>query len=185
VADVTVRMPRVDEFLPPAARAALLQQLAVLAVGRIKRRTKQGVDANGQRFKPYSEGYAYLRRRAGWQTSPPDLWLTGHMLGSMGVLEVTPEQALIGFSGSSPRVKWKRRERARKHRKTGERLTLTPEQQSKTIPNALKAYYNQHGRKPRLFFALSTADRAFLLRHALKEILRIVGQQSLSRAARR
>jgi hypothetical protein len=201
--DVTVRMPRVDEIVPPAARAALLQQLAVLAIGRIKRRTKEGIGFDGQAFAPYSAGYAARRRRAGFQTTP-DLWLRGGMLNGMGVLEVTPDRALIGFSGSSARTRFALRTRTRRkqgghfvgvvttrvaapvtNKKTGAKVDLVVQETGGRIANAQKAYFNQNGKKPRKFFGLSKEDRLFLTKHALRELLRIVGQVSLSRAARR
>jgi hypothetical protein len=182
--NVTVRMPRVDEIVPPASRAALLQQLAVLAIGRIKRRTKEGVGFDGQAFAAYSPAYAARRRRAGFQTSP-DLWLRGGMLNGMGVLEVTPDRALIGFSGSSARTRFTLRTRKVKHKKTGAKVDLVVQETGGRIANAQKAFFNQNGRKPRRFFGLSKEDRLFLTRHALRELLRIVGQQSLIRAARR
>lgn len=200
--DVTVNLRRIEEYLPPPARAALLQQLAALAIGRIKSRTKSGLDVNGQPFASYSPKYATLRRRAGYQTSP-DLWLHGGMLNGMAVLEVTPERALIGFQGTSARTRFAARTRERKkrffagteqvvrvkapikHRKTGETLDLTVQDTGGRIANAEKAYFNQNGPKPRRFFGLSKEDRLFLTRQALREILRIVGQQSLARAVRR
>lgn len=182
--DVTVNIRRLGEYIPPANRADLLRQLAVLAVGRIKRRTKQGQDADGTPFAPYSASYRERRRRAGFGTAP-DLWLRGGMLGSLGVLDVTPEQALIGFSGSAARTVFARRARPAKHRKTGEKVDLVVRETSGRVANALKAYWNQYGRRPRKFFALSVEDRAFLIRYALKEMLRLAALANLHRAAGR
>jgi hypothetical protein len=182
--DVTVRLPRVDEVVPPVSRKAILQHLALLAIGRIKRRTAQGLDANGNAFAPYSPRYKEQRRRAGWSTKP-DLWLRGGMLGSLGVLDLTEAKVTVGFQGTAAQTMFRARSRAAKHRKTGERLDLTVAETSRRIPNALKAHYNQHGRKPRKFFALSSQDRVFLARTALQQLLRVVGQVSLSRAVGR
>lgn len=183
--DVTVRLPRIDEIVPPATRQAILQHVALLAIGRIKRRTKDGQDVTGSPFAPYSVRYRDQRRRAGWGTTP-DLWLRGGMLGSLTVLEVDATRALIGFQGSSAQTVFRARSGSgRKHRRTGERLSLTPVETSERVANALKAYWNQHGRKPRRFFGLSSADRVFLARTALQLLLRAVGQQSLGRAITR
>lgn len=184
--DVTVRLPTLDRIIPPAQRKALLEQLAALQIGRIKRRTRQGVDVNGRPFRIYSAQYADNRRRAGWNTKP-DLWLTGHMINSMQILQSSKDRALIGFTGSSARTKFVPRTKTRKHRKTGERLTLTVEETPHQVANALKAYWNHHGgRVPsRPFFGFSSADRLFLSKHALRTLTRMAGQVSLGRALRR
>lgn len=179
--DVTVRLPRIDEIVPAATRQAILRHVALLAIGRIKRRTKAGQDVNGSPFAPYSVRYREQRRRAGWGTKP-DLWLRGGMLNSLSLLEVDETRALIGFQGSSPRVVFRARSGRARHRRTGERLSLSPVETNLQVANALKAYWNQRGRKPRRFFALSSADRVFLARTALQLLIRAVGQQNLQRA---
>jgi hypothetical protein len=179
--DVTVRLPSVAEIVPPDARRAILSKLGLLFVGRVKRRTKAGLDVNGHPFAPYSVRYRENRRRAGWGTKP-DLWLRGGMMGSLGVLDVDEKRVLVGFQGTSAQTTFRARSRAAKHRKTGERIDLTVAETSRRIPNALKAYWNQHGRKPRRFFALSPQDRVFLAKQALDALLTVVGQQTLTRA---
>lgn len=197
--DVTVSLPRIDEIVPLASRKALLQQLALLQIGRIKRRTSAGLDVNGSPFAPYSPRYAEQRKRAGWATKP-DLWLRGGMLGGLAVLDVDDRQAVIGFQGTSQRTRFtaltrlkqgghfvgmQRVKTSRKNKKTGGRIDLAVAEANGRIPNALKAFYNQYGRRPRRFFGLSAEDRVFLARHALRELLNIVGQVTLTRAVRR
>jgi hypothetical protein len=197
--DVTVRLPRIDEIVPPLARKALLQQLGLLQIGRIKRRTKDGVDVNGNPFAPYSPRYAEQRKRAGWSTKP-DLWLRGGMLGGLAVVDVDESRVLVGFQGTAQRTRFTAMTRLRRgghfvgmqrvrasktDKKTGGRIDLVVTEANGRIPNALKAFYNQKGRKPRRFFGLSAEDRVFLAKHALRELLKIVGQVTLGRAARR
>lgn len=178
---VTVRLPRLDEIVPPASRKAILQHLALLQIGRIKRRTKAGKDVEGNSFAPYSLRYKEQRRRAGWGMKP-DLWLRGGMLGSLGVIEADERRAVIGFQGSSPRTRFKARSRPVASKKGGAKVDLTVMETTANVANALKAYWNQHGRKPRRFFALSNQDRVFLTKTALDLMLRAVGQQTLQRA---
>ncbi len=197
--DVTVNLPTLEQLVPTAARQDVLRQLALLEVGRIKRRTKDGVDANGVTFAPYSSRYRELRERAGWSTRP-DLWLRGGMLNSLGLIELSPNRALIGFQGSSPRTRFKKRKRPLRgktytvrervggvyitRKKGAVKADLTVEETSGTVSNALKAYWNQYGRKPRRFFAVSPEDRVFLARHALQELLRIAKLATIASAIR-
>jgi len=46
---------------------------------RILERTARGVDANGQPFKPYSESYAELKRKANVGMGGVDLMVSGEM----------------------------------------------------------------------------------------------------------
>jgi hypothetical protein len=193
--DVTVNLPTLDQLVPPGARQEVLRQLALLEAGRIKRRTSQGIDANGAAFAPYSEGYADLRKRAGWSTKP-DLWLRGGMLNALGLIELSPNRALIGFQGSSPKTRFAKRARPLRtkaysvrekvggvwvtRKKGAVKSDLTVKEGPGTVANALKAYWNQHGKKPRRFFAVSAEDRVFLARHALQELLRIAKLASVA-----
>lgn len=182
----TVNLPTIDQIVPPDARAAVLQRLALLQIGRIKRRTSAGLDVNGAAFRAYSPRYREQRRRAGWGTKP-DLWLKGGMLGSLGLLEVTPARVLIGFQGSAAGSTFRARARAKRHRKTGERLALTVVETSKRVPNALKAAWNDRGEGTvprRHFFGVSAEDRAFLMREALRELLAIAGRTNVRRTRR-
>lgn len=169
-ADVHVNLRRVEEYFPPEQRRALLEQLAALAIGRIKRRTGQGVDVNGQAFEPYSARYAAQRKKAGRNASPPTLLLTGAMLGSMQVLSNDGERAVIGFAGSSAKVRFARR--ARKSGKSAHTFRETNAQ----IPNAMKALWNDKGSGEvprRHFFGLSGEDRRELVKTALRRLVAI------------
>jgi hypothetical protein len=203
--DVTVRMPTVDEVLPPQFRADILRRAALFAIGRIRRRTKDGKDVNGNALKPYSATYEDRRKRAGFQGTP-DLWVSGQMLGSMAVVGEEPNRVLIGFQGSSAGIRFRPRTRTRTRRflygttqttivrvskvnkKTGQRIDLTAEPTGKRVSNALKAYWHNSGagKNPvRNFFGLSSEDRAFLMKQVLRDILNVVGKLSLTRATRR
>lgn len=203
---VTFRGPTLEQILPPGAREAVLRKIALMAIGIIKRRTKAGLDVDGAPFKAYSTTYAEQRRKAGWNASPADLWLTGAMLNSMQFLEAGPQKVLIGFAGSSASMEWKRQERTRTHRKTGATLTHTfsprmgkaygtrvkvggvwvtnKSAQVQTVANASKAYWNDKGDGPpkRHFFGLSKAEQAELTKYAYREMIKLAGQASLKRA---
>jgi hypothetical protein len=204
--DVTVKLPTLDQVIPPAQRKALLAHLAALAVGRIKRRTGAGLDVNGKAFKPYSFGYATMRHQAGRTVSPVQLTMTGAMLASMQVLSSDANRAVIGFQGSSAAVRFTRRMRTRvvrnalsssretvaapiTNKKTGQKITHTFAEQNRQVANALKAYWNDKGEGSdgwgtprRHFFGLSADDRSFLSRTALRELVRMAGQVFLRRA---
>lgn len=183
MAEVQVRIGTLDQYLTPKAREAILVRLAALAIGRIKRRTGQGKDVEGAAFKPYSRRYAKQRRTSGRNDSPPTLLLSGAMLASMKVLQSSGEAAVIGFSGSSPAVRFQRRKAAAKTR-TGTKVTHTFAEQNKQVANALKAAWNDRGegKVPRRhFFGLSREDRTFLLREGIKQVIEAVRDSSLRR----
>lgn len=188
--EVTVRLRRPEEYFPAAQRKALLEQLAALAIGRIKRRTGQGLDVNGSKFTAYSAGYATQRKAAGRNADPPTLLLTGAMLGSMQVLTNDGERAVIGFAGSSAKVSFAKRKRvlrgkayARREkvggvwvtRKKGDVIaTHTFRETNQQIPNAMKALWNDRGggKVPRRhFFGLSKDDKRELVRTALRRLV--------------
>lgn len=56
-------------------------------VARITSTTAQGVDPDGQSYKPYSPGYAEKKQKAGRGTTP-DLTWSHEMLGSRQILDV-------------------------------------------------------------------------------------------------
>lgn len=176
-----------EQMIPPSVRAAILRQVALFLIGRIKRRTKQGLDVEGKPFKAYSAAYADQRKRSGWQTTP-DLWLQGGMLNGMVLLESTDRRALIGFSGSAPAVQFAKRARARTHKKTGEKVTHTfRPSASRQVANAIKAYaHNTGDHVPRRhFFGLSAEDKVEGTKLALRLMREYIARSSLNRAARR
>ena len=62
-----------------------LFKTAAIGLNIIEDRTAKGVDMNGQRFKPYSEKYAFFRAKKGRTPVNVDLNFTGQMLGDMSV----------------------------------------------------------------------------------------------------
>ena len=196
--DVKVRIGTLDQYLTPAAREAILLRVAMLAIGRIKRRTGQGKDVEGASFKPYSARYASQRRRSGRNPAPPTLLLSGGMLASMKVLRSSGQSAVIGFEGSSASLKFARRTRTvsvnqgvmgrskvkvfSANKKSG--ATHPCAETEKRTPNALKARWNDQGegKTPRRhFFGLSKADRRELTIDAIKQVIEAVRAASFQR----
>lgn len=182
--DVQVRIGTLDQYLTPQAREEILRRLAMLAIGRIKRRTGQGKDVEGKAFAPYSKGYAKQRTQAGRNATPPTLLLSGAMLGSMKILRSTSQEAVIGFEGSAAATKFTKRARPSKNRKTGARVTHSVGAGSKRVANALKARWNDQGegKNPRRhFFGLSPEDRRALTRDGIKQVIEAVRTASFQR----
>lgn len=63
---------------------------------RIYRRTLAGMDAEGQPFTGYSDGYAKAKSEA-MGTTRVDLLVSGEMLNAMQVVEATDRKVVIGF----------------------------------------------------------------------------------------
>lgn len=84
---------RLNDMLKVPAPA--LKAAGEFAISIITLRTKKGLDADGNVFKPYVKRYASWRERKQYRASPPDLTVKGHMLGAMvpvpGDNEVTIE----------------------------------------------------------------------------------------------
>lgn len=182
--DVQVRIGTLDQYLTPRAGQAILERLAMLAIGRIKRRTGQGKDVEGKTFVAYSKGYAKQRQQSGRNVSPPTLLLSGAMLGGMDILSADGQRAVIGFKGTAAAAKFTKRTRSVKHGKTGASVTHAVSQGTVRVANALKAAWNDRGEgdNPRRhFFGLSREDRRFLAREGIKQVIEAVRQASLSR----
>lgn len=77
---ITVRRTNVDlrdvNVVTPEDMAAVGQFVRQ----RILERTARGVDASGQPFQPYSEGYAKTKREALGSSGAVDLTVSGEML---------------------------------------------------------------------------------------------------------
>lgn len=71
-----------NEALTEVSKAQL-EEVADFAVDLIVTRTRKGIDADGQKFKSYTPKYAKVRARKHLRTDPPDLSVTGHMLGAI------------------------------------------------------------------------------------------------------
>jgi len=63
-------------------------------------RTRKGLDADGDVFRPYVPKYAKWRAKRKLRTSPPDLTVTGHMLGSMTPAITGQSEVTVEFNGA-------------------------------------------------------------------------------------
>jgi hypothetical protein len=79
---------------------ATMRAIGEQAITIIALRTKAGLDADHDYFKPYVRGYAEYRRRRNLRVSPPDLAVTGQMLGAM---VATPERDEVVIEFRSPK----------------------------------------------------------------------------------
>lgn len=166
VAPVEVRIRSLRERLTDEQRIALLRRAAANAIGIIKRRTVKGVDVNGAAFAPYSKEYERLKSGTGRGTDV-NLTLTGNMLGSMVILDITPERALIGFEGSGTsavirRFRTKRGTTTQIKMRTGDYASHNLKRQPKAprVANSLKALGNDRRRH---FFGVSDEERAAII----------------------
>jgi hypothetical protein len=166
--DITVRLPSIDQILPPALRIEILRRAATHAVAIMKRRTAQGVDVDGAAFTAYSPKYSKLKAASGRNASPPDLTLGSDMLNSLTVLSVTPDLALVGFQGSSTAYQFQRYRTAKgtatsKKTRTGRATHVLSRKGSRSpVANAVKAAANDRGlgKNPRRhFFGLSPDEK--------------------------
>lgn len=73
-----------------------LLEVGHAAIGIVVARTRAGLDASGNRFKPYSPGYAKTRVKANLGTQP-DLVRTGHMIGGMQPLVTGVDEVTVSF----------------------------------------------------------------------------------------
>lgn len=81
----------------PAEREAIAGDI----IRQIQKRTKQGVDKDGQKFPSYTSGYKKSRDfKIAGKTSKVDLVLSGDMLDSIELLKNAPK-AVIGFERGS------------------------------------------------------------------------------------
>ena len=74
---------KLDEIVSVVQSKKLLSEIGSFELNKIKTRTLQGKDANGNDFDPYTDQYAKYREKAGYSTEPVDLFLTGSMSASM------------------------------------------------------------------------------------------------------
>jgi len=72
-------------FKVPAADIA--ERIASAVIGHIGERTENGIDIHGNEFADYSKDYGEARERSGRRGDPPNLTLSGGMLGSVQVVE--------------------------------------------------------------------------------------------------
>lgn len=81
-ADLRALRRSTGELRTELAGEDVMVGLAELAATIVQARTGRGVDADGEAFAPYSEGYAERRKKKG-RSERPDLTYTGRMLGAM------------------------------------------------------------------------------------------------------
>jgi hypothetical protein len=186
--DVQVHLRNLATILPPDVRIAILRRAATHAIGIIVRRTRQGIDAEGRAFAPYSTKYGKLRAKSGRKANPVDLTLGGDMLAAMTILDVSPTQALIGFTGSSTAYAFQRM-RTKKGTKTSrwvERTiaggitrrrqlthTLARKGSRSPVANAAKAKGHNDGSAflpRRHFFALSLDEQREVIAEAARTL---------------
>jgi hypothetical protein len=83
--------------------------LTLAALGQerdIKTRTAQGKGLYGN-FKVYSDEYMEFKTKRKGSSSKVNLYLTGKMLGNLGVVKADHREAVISFSSKSERKKAK------------------------------------------------------------------------------
>lgn len=90
-----------------------LLNIGNIIVNQIKFRTREGEGADEQgnqiKFKAYNAYYKKIREKQGLPTSPVDLTVTGEMLESVKVKNVSDESIIIGLQGRSKELigKWR------------------------------------------------------------------------------
>ena len=76
---------------------ALMREVGLMAVRAIQDRTRQGRDSDGRAFAPYSPGYARAKARELGASSTPNLTVSGDMLNTLQVIEVTDTSVTLGW----------------------------------------------------------------------------------------
>lgn len=75
-----------------------LLEIGHLGAAIVIARTKKGLDADGKKFVAYKPGYEKQRAARGLRVSPPDLAVSGHMLGAMGPEVTGQSEVTVGFA---------------------------------------------------------------------------------------
>lgn len=83
---------------------AELLEVGHFATALVVARTKKGIDADGNRFRPYTESYTEVRTKAGL-SSQPDLVRTGHMLGAMAPEVTGRDEVSVVFNAELEAIK--------------------------------------------------------------------------------
>lgn len=95
---LSLRVPSAQQ-IRSAVRESL-KTVGVEATSIIKTRTAKGISADGGQFRPYTPAYARLKRLSGRKSDPPDLTVSGKLLGNLKVLRITDDlRVVIGFEG--------------------------------------------------------------------------------------
>lgn len=95
--DIKTAFTKLNQALT-TVNPSVLTAAGEFAIGLISLRTKAGKDADGQRFKTYTPRYKKIRVKKHLRTDPPDLTVTGHMLGSMVPSATGENEVTIEFS---------------------------------------------------------------------------------------
>ena len=103
-------------------------QIVKTALGRtaefvmflIKQRTAKGVSADNNAFPAYTAEYAFKRKKAGRQTTYPDLNFSGQMLSNI-TQKSSPTEAIIYFANKFQNVKALGNQKKRKFFAIGQR----------------------------------------------------------------
>ncbi len=95
--DLSSALDKLNETLKGAPDATLTE-VGQLAATMIFLRTKKGLDADRNVFKPYSKAYAKRRARKGLRIDPPDLAVKGHMLGAIEPKITGPNEVTMTFN---------------------------------------------------------------------------------------
>lgn len=83
-----------------------LRRFGDAVIRKIKANLANGLDANGNRMRPYSKEYKQSEQYAAFGKSPtPNLKLTGDLWASMVVKDITPFNVIIGFDDSNEGAK--------------------------------------------------------------------------------
>lgn len=75
----------------------LMREVGEMAIRLIQARTRQGRDADGQAFAPYSPKYAKRKAKETGTSGTVNLTLSGDVLNDLQVIEATKTSVLIGW----------------------------------------------------------------------------------------
>lgn len=91
--------------IKPSDKKRALTLAGLKQVENITERTAKGVGLKGK-FKRYSAGYAEFKRsRSLTDSANVNLFLTGKMMGDLGVVKATDKFAVVSFNRSAERKK--------------------------------------------------------------------------------
>lgn len=76
----------------------LMREVGLLAIRMIQARTRQGRDEHGRAFAPYARTYAERKARELGASGTPDLTVSGDLLNSLQIIEVTDTRVTIGWT---------------------------------------------------------------------------------------
>ena len=112
-----------------------LGRTAEFLMGMIKQRTAKGQSADNNAFPAYTAEYAFQRKKAGRQTTYPDLNFSGQMLSNI-TQKSSPTEAIIYFANKFQNVKALGNQQKRKFFAIGQ-------QEQKPIMNVFMKEYNK------------------------------------------